>query len=282
MKDLIGKTAVITGAASGIGYALAASFAHEGMHVVLADISTEALAIAIGQLQADDASCIGVACDVSSEKSVQGLLDKAVEQFGNVHLVANNAGVISKPKLTWEQPLEEWRRNIDVNLWGVINGIRTFVPHMLEHGEQSHVINVASLGGLIAEPYLSPYHVSKFGVVATSESLYYELALQDAEIGVSVVCPGFVTTNLLRQAGSEFADTDDAALSRVAAVFEEGVAEGIAPEAVAAATVDAVKSKRLHVMTHAYTNDLLHVRFDALLNGENLPLTEQLEDVFKA
>jgi NAD(P)-dependent dehydrogenase (short-subunit alcohol dehydrogenase family) len=281
LKDLNGKTAVITGAASGIGYAMAESLASEGMNIVLADISADALASAAQKLEANGANCVGVVTDVSSEEGVQSLAAEAQQHFGNIHVIANNAGVICKPNLTWEQPVSEWRRNMDVNLWGVINGIRTFVPHMLEHGEESHVVNIASLGGLIAEPYLSPYHVSKFGVIATSESLYYELAVTGANIGVTVVCPGFVSTNLLRQESSEFTDGGDDATSKVAAVFEEGVAGGISPESVAEVTLDAIKTGKLHVMTHSYSNDLLHVRFDAILTGENLPLTDKLKDAFE-
>jgi len=281
LKEFKNKTAVITGAASGIGFALAETLAGEGMNLVLADISASALPKAVATLESKGVDCIGVVADVSSEASVQDLAAKAVQRFGNVHIIANNAGVISKPNLTWEQPVAEWHRNMNVNLWGVIHGIRAFVPHMLEHGEESHVINVASIGGLIAEPYLSPYHVSKFAVISTSESLYYELAVTESNIGVSVVCPGFVATNLLRQEGSEFADTGDDNLGQIAAVFEDGVAEGIAPEKVAEMTLDAIKTNRLHVMTHDYTNDLLHVRFDAILAGENLPLTDEIKDAFE-
>jgi NAD(P)-dependent dehydrogenase (short-subunit alcohol dehydrogenase family) len=281
LNELSGKTAVITGAASGIGYAMAENLAGEGMNIVLADISADALAAATQNLKAKGASCIGVVTDVSSEDSVQSLAAEAQQHFGNIHVIANNAGVICKPKLSWEQPVSEWRRNMDVNLWGVINGIHTFVPLMLEHGEESHVVNVASLGGLIAEPYLSPYHVSKFGVVAASESLYYELAVTKANIGVSVICPGFVATNLLRQESSEFAGGGDDATSKVATVFEEGVAGGISPQAVAEVTLDAIKTGKHHVMTHSYSNDLLHVRFDAILAGENLPLTDKLKSAFE-
>ncbi|MGI9202005.1 MAG: SDR family NAD(P)-dependent oxidoreductase, partial [Woeseiaceae bacterium] len=244
-------------------------------------ISADALATATDKLTHDDVACFGVVTDVSNEESMQALASKANERFGNVHVIANNAGVICKPNLTWEQSSTEWQRNIDVNLWGVINGVRAFVPGMLAHGEEGHVINVASLGGLIAEPYLSPYHVAKFGVVAVSESLYYELAIKESSIGVSVVCPGFVATNLLRQKDSTFADTDDAATEKVAAVFEAGVADGISPESVADLTVEAIRNGKLHVMTHAYSNDLLHTRFDAILADQNLPLTDKLKDAFE-
>ncbi len=281
MKNFKTKTAVVTGSASGIGFALAERLGAEGMNLVLADISTDALAEAVVSMKSRDCSCIGIVTDVSDEAGVENLLAEAKGRFGNIHIIANNAGVISTPNLSWEQPVAEWQRNLDVNLWGVIHGIRTFVPHMLAHGEKSHVVNTASLGGLIAEPYLSPYHVSKFGVISASESLYYELAMTESNIGVSVVCPGFVDTNLLRQEGVEFASEEDSSLQQVANVFEEGVAGGLSPDEVAAMTIAAIRADKLHVMTHSYTNDLLHVRLDAILAGENLPLTEKLENAFK-
>ena len=280
MKDLENKTAVVTGAASGIGLAISKALADEGMDLVLADISDAALDEAVNALRAHGTACEGVVSDVSREADLLDLRQQAVERFGNVHLVCNNAGVICKPATTWEHGASEWRRNLDVNLMGVVNGIRIFTPHLLDHGEPAHIVNVASLGGLIAEPLLAPYHAAKFAVVAVSESLYYELAIANTNVGVTVVCPGFVATNLLQQENARYDELTGSRFGNMAAEFEQAVARGLPPEDIARQTVAAVKTGKLHALTHAYSRELLEARFSPILDGENLPVTDSLRNTF--
>ena len=176
MKELRGKVAVVTGAASGIGRALAGRFAAEGMKVVLADVEGPALAKAESELRAGGATVLAVAADVARAEAVDALAARTLEAFGGVHVLCNNAGVYASG-LSWERPLADWEWVLGVNLWGVIHGVRAFVPIMLRQGSEAHIVNTASVAGLISGPFSAPYNVSKYGVVALSESLHYELAL---------------------------------------------------------------------------------------------------------
>ena len=194
MEELQGKVAVITGGASGIGRAVADRAAGEGMKIVLGDIEEGPLKGAVDDLTSQGAEALGVLTDVSDGASVQALRDKALDRFGAVHLVHNNAGIgLGGP--IWEVSEEDWRWILGVNLWGVIHGIATFVPLLIEQGE-GHVVNTASIAGLIAAPFLGPYNATKQAVVAISETLFKDLQAVGAPIGVSVLCPGFVQTRI--------------------------------------------------------------------------------------
>ena len=199
MREFEGKIAVVTGAASGMGRAFAERFARAGMHVVLADIEEEALKTAVRELEQEEHRVIGVVTNTMSRDSVQALARRAIDEFGKVHIVCNNAGVTSRGDAgaagrrgVWEIPQSDWDWLLGVNFWGVLYGLQVFIPHMLEHGEEGHIVNTASLAGLI--PGGGAYGVTKHGVLALSEGLYRDLKARDARIGASVLCPGFVNT----------------------------------------------------------------------------------------
>jgi NAD(P)-dependent dehydrogenase (short-subunit alcohol dehydrogenase family) len=194
MQEFNGRVAVITGGASGIGFGLAAVFAGEGMKIALGDIEESALAEAVGKLQASGAEVIGVRTDVSDAEQVQALADATVDRFGAIHIACNNAGV-GAGGLSWEAPLATWEWVFGANLWGVIHGVRSFVPVLMKQPE-AHVVNTASIAGLVAGPFMGPYNASKHAVVALSETLHHEMALMAPHVKVSVLCPGWVQTRI--------------------------------------------------------------------------------------
>ncbi len=194
MESVQGKVAVITGGGSGIGLAMATRFASEGMKVVLADIEKDALDAAVAGLAATGAEAIGVPTDVADGAAVEALRDAAVDRFGTVHLLCNNAGV-GTGGLSWNQSVADWEWVLGVNLWGVVHGIRAFMPILLEQGE-GHVVNTASMAGLSSPPMMAIYNVSKHAVVTLSETMFGELAMIESPVGVSVLCPGWVNTRI--------------------------------------------------------------------------------------
>ncbi len=200
MRDLSGKTAVVTGGASGIGKALVERFVREGMRVVIADIETPALDAAVEGLRRSGAEVSGFVTDVTRYESVQELERRAVDAYGPVHVLCNNAGVGAHEDVPlWELPLSDWRWTLNVNLWGVIHGIKAFVPGMLAHGEAGHVINTSSgNGGLILLPFTPIYSTSKSAVSALTEVLHFQLSQTGAKIRASVLYPGpnVVATNI--------------------------------------------------------------------------------------
>jgi NAD(P)-dependent dehydrogenase (short-subunit alcohol dehydrogenase family) len=249
--DLEGKTAVITGGASGIGLATARRFAAAGVNLVLGDVEGDALERAVGELRAGGASALGVETDVAREADVMALRDAALSRFSAVHVVFNNAGVgggatIGTPKAVWDWVL-------DVNLEGVINGINAFVPYFLERNE-GHVVNTASLAGLGGVPGMGAYCASKFAVVGVSEALFHELALRDAHVGVSVLCPGFVRTRIAdaaRNMPREPIDVeDDPGARALNDLAHEAVDAGIDPAIVAERVAQAVVANEFWILTH--------------------------------
>lgn len=196
MQDFEGKVAVITGGASGLGLAMARRFGAAGMKIVIGDIETGALADAEASLEEAGIEVIGRRTDVAQSGDLEALADAAYERFGAVHILANNAGIGGSPGAMWELSEADWRWVIDVDLWSIIHGVRAFVPRMISSGEECHVINTASVAGLISGAVGGPYTVAKFGVVALSEQLYFELGRAEHPIGVSVLCPGFVNTRI--------------------------------------------------------------------------------------
>ncbi|GAC1305911.1 MAG: SDR family NAD(P)-dependent oxidoreductase [Acidimicrobiales bacterium] len=253
MEHLRGKVAVVTGAASGIGFALAQRFAEEGMGVVLADVEEGALAAAAGRLRGSGAEVLDVTVDVRDASQVEALAGRAVAHFGAVHVVCNNAGVAGGGATLWDTPLETWDWVLGVNLWGVLHGIRSFVPRMLEQGE-GHVVNTASVAGLIVGPG-GPYNVSKFGVVALSESLFHGLSMAGGSVDVSLLCPGWVNTRIGESERNRPADLAVAAATDpMAERARRGVARvleaGMPASEVAEKVVAAIRERRFYILPH--------------------------------
>ncbi|MDT5027694.1 MAG: hypothetical protein QOE61_4120 [Micromonosporaceae bacterium] len=266
MDDLTSKVAVITGAASGIGFALAKVFAAEGMRVVLADVDATRLTSAADALAATGADCIGEVVDVSDPAAVERLADRTVEHFGGVHVICNNAGV-SALGCQWELSLDDWNWVLDVCLGGVVNGIRSFVPRMLASGEPGHVVNTASMAGVLTSPFVGPYAAAKHAVVGISKGLRAELA--GTPIGVTVVCPGMVNTPVADRMGDHIHETGhhagDDALAMLD-LMQTGLRTGMPPEAAAAAILAAVKANRLWVLPNGgVLLPLVQADFDELL-----------------
>lgn len=274
MDELDGKVAVVTGGASGIGLAMAKRFATAGMRVVLGDIEQGALDKAVAALQEGGAEAVGVPTDVSNFDEVEALRDRALDAFGAVHVVCNNAGVGGGGQL-WECTLADWQWVLGVNLWGVIHGVNAFVPLLVEQGE-GHVVNTASIAGLTSPAFMGPYNVSKHGVVTLSETLYAELAAAAPGVGVSVVCPGWVNTNidsssrnrpsaLTNPAAPAGEDQDETVVS----VLHDLIATGLAPERVADLVHDAVRERRFYVLTHPDWSSMISGRVERIVGGEN-------------
>ena len=267
MDRLGGKVAVVTGAASGIGLALATALADEGMKLVLADVEEPALEAARAGLAEGGAEVLAVPTDVSDATQVEALAQATFERFGTAHVVCNNAGVGGGGQL-WELTLADWQWVLGVNLWGVIHGIRSFVPRLVEQGE-GHVVNTASMAGLVSAPMMGPYNVSKHGVVSISETLSSELELAGSEVGVSVLCPGWVNTRIaesdrnrpdaLRSPGEDTVSDEG---RQMMAAF---LASGMDPTDVAGLVVDAIEEGRLYVLTHDMWSDLAKARFERIL-----------------
>lgn len=275
MEDLRGRAAVVTGGASGIGFALAQALAAEGMGVVVADVEASALEEAVATLRAGGADVLGVVTDVRRAEEVDALAETAVSHFGAVHVVVNNAGVAGAGGgPVWESPLQDWEWILGVNLWGVIHGVRAFVPRLVAQGE-GHVVNTASMAGLLAGS-LGSYGVSKAGVVSLSESLYFALQAAAPGVGVSVLCPGWVNTRI---GDAERNRPADLAVERApdprAARSRQGLARvlesGMSPAAVAERVVAAIRARRFYVLPHDDEAWLVPVRERMLdiLEGRN-------------
>ena len=268
MEDLQGKVAVITGGASGIGKAVAQRAATEGMRIVVADIEEGPLKDAENELTNRGAEAIGVVTDVSDAASVRSLRDAALDRFGAVHLVHNNAGVgLGGP--IWDVTEEDWRWILGVNLWGVIHGVATFVPLLIEQGE-GHVVNTASIAGLTTAAFVGPYNATKQAVVAISETLFKDLQALEAPIGVSVLCPGFVQTRIAESDRNRPAWAPDRAVGGVAelrAAVQQMVDSGIPTEAVADRVIDGVRTNTFYILTHPELTAGLATRFEDILEG---------------
>ena len=265
MRDLKGKTAFVTGGASGFGLEFAKTFLVEGMNVALADIEQAALAKALGELGGSGERLRGFVCDVADRASLQTAADSAIAAFGRVHLVCNNAGVGGRPGGVAELPDRQWDWVLSVNLMGVVHGIAVFLPHMRGHGEGGHFLNTASMAGMLGQPHDGPYSASKAAVVGISETLFYEL--RGTDIGVSVLCPGFARTGIAsseRNAPADLAEDADAPLSTAAAAHaaqvREFVAKGILPSEVAARALQGIVDGDLYIFTHPDMRPMLQKR----------------------
>ena len=249
MQELSGKVAVVTGGASGIGKAMATRFGAEGMHVVIADIEEGPLDAAAAELGA-----LGVPTDVTDAASVAALADTTIERFGAVHVVCNNAGV-GGGGLIKDLTLKDWKWVIDVSLWGVIHGLHSFLPHLLANPDGGHIVNTASIAGLMAGPGIGPYNAAKYGVVAISETLRAELAAEGSSVGVSVLCPGYVRTNIFtsqRNRPTELRNETKKTTARSANqdIADALLAQGLDPAVVAGMVRDAIGTGRFWIVTH--------------------------------
>lgn len=271
MKTLKDRVAVITGAAEGIGKAIAQAAAAEGMHLVLADINGDLLAQTVSQFKTDGIDAIGVKTDVANADDVQALADAAFAAHGNVHLLVNNAGV-AVAKSAWETTQQDWDWVMGINLYGVTHALRAFLPTMLAKGDEGHVVNTASLAGLISEPAMAAYNVSKFGVVTLSEGLFHDLALRNARVKVSVLCPAWVKTRITDSERNRAAEdrSDPSTLHPVSlqtgASIVRAVENGISPDKVAGAVIQAVKDERFYILTHARSKMAVQIRMEDIVN----------------
>jgi NAD(P)-dependent dehydrogenase (short-subunit alcohol dehydrogenase family) len=277
MKEFRDRVAVVTGAASGIGRGLADRFASQGMKVVLADVEEPALAEVERELSQAGAKVLALRTDVSKAEEVEALAARAFGTFGAVHIVCNNAGVSPPGGPSWERTLADWQWVLGVNLWGVIHGLRSFLPRMIEGGDEGHIVNTASMAGLVSIPGLSIYNVTKHAVVTLSESVYLELQTAGAKIGVSVLCPGFVDTNISesrRNRPPELANEGgDPPLSRqqeqMHGIVQQMLKAGLKPAAVADKVFEAIRDEKFYVLTHPEMKDGIRRRMERILQEEN-------------
>jgi len=276
MQDVAGKVAVITGAASGIGRGMAESFCDAGMKVVLSDIEEEALAKTTETLRKTGADVHAVIADVSKHEQIEALADQTLKKFGAVHVLCNNAGIGTISRSTWETTLDDWEWIIGVNLMGVVYGIRTFIPIMLGQDADAHIVNTASLAGLTAGADNAPYAVTKFGVVALSEYLYLELQRAGSRIGVSVLCPGFVDTNILDSERHRPAELPDASPRPTGPVwdlmwdwFAGQLKAGLSPRSVGDQVLSAIREGRFYILTHPDWNNMVEQRGSNIVEGRN-------------
>jgi NAD(P)-dependent dehydrogenase (short-subunit alcohol dehydrogenase family) len=276
MDSLQGKTAVVTGAGSGMGRAFAERFARAGMKVVLADVEAPKLDEAVESIVATGAEAIGVVTDVTDGAAVDRLRDAAIERFGRVHVLCNNAGVAGSGPSGGQFVTEaEWRWVLEVNLWGVIHGHRAFLPHLVEHGD-GHIVNTASMAGHF--PGHSAYSASKWAVVGITEGLFHDPRLQAAGVGVSCLCPGWVNTAIADSARNrpEWAAPERSVEptpmeEMMHAYVRDQLRSGMDPTAVADLVHDAILANRLWVFTDMQMVESLRPRFDAVLASENPP-----------
>ena len=287
MQDLKDRVAVVTGAASGIGLALALRFAERGMRLVLADIEPQPLAAALERVRALGAEAIALPTDVAAAAAVEALADAAFARFGRVHVLCNNAGV-AVPGLgsaAWLPSLADWQWILGVNLMGVVHGVRAFVPRMLDGGDEGHVVNTASVAGLITGS--NPYHVSKHGVTCFTEGLYKDLRRIGARISASVLCPGLIRTDIMKAERNRPAElgpaldpsTLPAAQQQAIHAFEQALDAGWKPEQVAQQVEDAVRADRFYVLpAQAPLLDLVDQRLNDLLARRNPTPTMPLFD----
>jgi len=254
VQELHGKVAVITGGGSGIGRSLAHAFAAQGMKVVLADVNEVSMRAVEAELAEGGTEVLPVVCDTSLEANVHALAQATLDRFGAAHLLCNNAGVAGKGD-PWSGPMSSWDWVIGINLYGVIHGIRAFLPIMQDQGE-GHIVNTASMAGLIALPGAAAYNATKTAVVAISEGLFLELRGSGSPVGVSVLCPGFVRTNLLAgqqwqaRLGPEPPTTTNPVGQMIETMLADGVQNGVDPDGIAAQVLDAVRTDRFWILTH--------------------------------
>jgi NAD(P)-dependent dehydrogenase (short-subunit alcohol dehydrogenase family) len=276
VQDLKNKVAVITGAASGIGKAMAQRFAAEGMRLLLADIEPAPLLQFAEDLRARGVDAISERVDVSKPEDLERLATKAYDEFGAAHLLCNNAGVFPPGAPVWKEPIDTWHWVLNVNFFGVLYGVQAFVPRMLNAGHEAHIVNTASLAGLTTRPLMSAYNVSKHAVVALSECLYAELQLTTENIHVSVLCPAWAKTRLAESARNkpEGVAADPSASFGFYSALKHVVEQGTRPEEIVDAMIEAIRRNQFWVLTHPQFDGGIRERFELMLSRTNPPVRD--------
>ena len=274
MKELKGKVAVVTGGAGGLGRAMAMHFAREGMHVALADIDQASLDVTAAELRALGVEAIGIRTDVSKAAEVDALAARVVAELGGVHVVCNNAG-ISPLGAAWENTLADWEWMLGVNLWGVIHGVRAFTPLLLAQDE-GHIVNTASVAGLINPPGSAMYNVTKHAVVALTETLFHDLAGRNSKVGCSVLCPAYVPTGIADSERSRPAALANPGATKSAEqqareeMLKKAVRSGrLSADDIGAAVLAAVKEERFYILTHPRIKGAIQARMEDILEGRS-------------
>jgi NAD(P)-dependent dehydrogenase (short-subunit alcohol dehydrogenase family) len=274
MKTFAGRVAVVTGAGSGLGRALALRFARAGMRLALADVDGAALAATGAELKAGGGDAICVRCDVSSGADVEALAARTLAAFGAVHVVCNNAGV-APLGVVWENTVADWQWTLGVNVWGVIHGVRVFTPILIGQGDEGHIVNTASVAGLIAPPGMGMYNVSKHAVVALSETLHHDLAARGAKVRCSVVCPAYFPSGIAESERARPAALREArAKTAEDRAREAGMRKAVQSGRLSAADIadrvlEAVREERFYVLTHPRILPAVEARMRDILEGRN-------------
>ena len=276
MQNFQNKVAVVTGAASGIGKAMAQRFAAEGMRLALADIEPEPLSQFADELRRTGTQVIFERVDVSKPADLGQLAARTYQEFGAAELLCNNAGILPPGAPVWKEPLSNWRWTLDVNFFGVLHGVQAFLPRMLEANREAHIVNTASLAGLTTRPLMSAYNVSKHAVVALSECLYAELQLATDRIHVSVLCPAFSKTRLAESGRNrpEGVPADPAASFGFYEALKRIVEEGTPPEQIADAVAEAIRKNQFWILTHPQLDQGIRDRFESMLARTNPPMRD--------
>jgi NAD(P)-dependent dehydrogenase (short-subunit alcohol dehydrogenase family) len=276
VQNFQNKVAVVTGAASGIGKAMAQRFAAEGMRLTLADIELEPLSLFADELRRAGTQVIFERVDVSKPADLERLAARTYQEFGGAELLCNNAGILPPGAPVWKEPLSNWRWTLDVNFFGVLHGVQAFLPRMLEANREAHIVNTASLAGLTTRPLMSAYNVSKHAVVALSECLYAELQLTTEKIHVSVLCPAFSKTRLADSGRNRPEDVpaDPAASFGFYEALKRIVEEGTPPEQIADAVFEAVCKNQFWILTHPQLDQGIRDRFESMLARTNPPMRD--------
>ena len=283
MQDFEGKTAVITGGASGIGRALAERFAQARMNVVLADIEQDALDRAVKEMEERQYRVLGVQANTMVRDSVQSLAERVTAEFGKVHILCNNAGVANRGELAkpvWEVSDADWNWVMGVNFWGVLYGLQAFVPGMLAHGEQGHIVNTASLAGWM--PGGGTYGVSKHGVLSLTETLYRDLKARGAAVSASVLCPGFVNTQIFNSERNRPAELGTVAAPdpMAQAMASSMLSMGKQPSEIADTVFDSIAHDRFYVLPHPAWDNIVKARVDAAI-ARGAPMQLDFEDMMR-
>lgn len=272
MKTLQDKVAVVTGGASGLGRAMALHFAREGMRVAIADIEQAGIDRTVGELKALGANAIGVRTDVSKAAEVDALAGRVLKDLGGVHVVCNNAG-ISPLGAVWENTLADWQWMLGVNLWGVIHGVRTFAPLLIAQDE-GHIVNTASVAGLINPPNSGMYNVTKHAVVALTETLHHDLGERKSKVRCSVLCPAYVPTGIADSERNRPPELSNPALEKSAeqlakeAMLKKAVRSGrLSADDIGAAVLAAVRENRFYILTHPRIKGAIEARMQDILEG---------------